>query len=132
MSNQVRLPKEPIGWPLLVVPVNGELHYPSLEDSIKHAIRIILLTPKGGLLMHANFGAGLSTYLHQPNQLITRRRIQDAIIDSINKWEPRIILDSVDVWEIPEEVDAVRVVIEYRIKRTGVKENVKLTMNLGS
>lgn len=132
MPDLKRIPKEPIGWPLLVTPVNGELSYPELEESIKQSIRIILLTQKGGLLMHANFGAGLSSYLHQPNQLVTRRRIQDAIIDSINKWELRIVINSVDVWEIPEQDDAVRVVIDYVIKRTGVKENVKLTMNLGT
>lgn len=131
MPTHTSIPKEPVGWPLLATPVNGELLYPSLEESIKQSIRIILLTNKGALLLRATFGAGLSSYLHQPNQLVTRRRIQDAIKDSINKWEARIVLNAVEVWEIPEQADAVKVVIDYTIKRTRAKESVKLTMNLG-
>ena len=131
MINNKRLSSEPIGWPLLATPINGELNYPTLEESIKQSIKIILLTQKGCQLMHPNFGAGLTRFLHQPNQLVTRRRIQDAIKDAIQEWEPRIILDGVDVWEIPDELDAVRIEIVYRIKRTGLKAMMKLTMSLG-
>ncbi|MET1254236.1 GPW/gp25 family protein [Aliikangiella maris] len=132
MSQSNRLPKAPIGWPLLVTPVNGELHFPTLEESIKQSIKVILLTVKGTLLLHAEFGAGLKNFLHQPNQLVTRRRIQDAIVDSLTQWEPRIVLQNVLVNEIEEQPDAIRIEIFYVIKRTGTREEVKLTMNLGS
>ena len=91
-----RIPPEPLGWPLLPTPLSGGLVYPSLEESVRQSIRIILLTRPGEQLMRPRFGAGLASYLHGPNTLTMRRRIRDRIEESLNRWEPRIILDSVD------------------------------------
>ena len=68
-----RIPRPPLGWPLLPVPREGSLHYPSLEESIKQCIKIILLTRPGEQLMRPWFGAGLSRFLHQSNTLEIRQ-----------------------------------------------------------
>lgn len=132
--NQVKknrhIPKPPIGWPLLPVPVNGSFIYPSLEESIKQSIKIILLTRPGEQLMRPQFGAGLSDYLHQSNTLETRQQIQDRVMDALNQWENRIILDRVGVLE-DNTPDCLRIEIAYRIKRTGGQATVMLKMNLG-
>ncbi len=127
-----RIPSPPLGWPLLPVPRDGALHYPSLEDSVRQNIRVILLTRPGEQLMRPQYGAGLDQYLHDPNTLTTRRRIRDTVVQSITRWESRLVLDRVDVWPIEGRADAVRVEIAYRLKRTGVSETMKLTMSLGS
>ncbi|MFO7803356.1 MAG: GPW/gp25 family protein, partial [Desulfovermiculus sp.] len=88
----------PVNWPLLGIPDDqGRLHYPSLAESVRQSIRIILLTRPGERLMRPGFGGGLERYLHQPNTLTTRRQIRDLINDSLARWEPRILLDRVDV-----------------------------------
>lgn len=131
-NSNTRLPSPPIGWPLLPVPQRGELHFPTLEDSVRQSIRVILLTRPGEQLMRPAFGAGLQRFLHEPSTLVTRRRIQDAIAESLALWEPRIILDRVEVWESEERPDAVRIEIAYRLKRTGSAVSMMLTMNLGT
>jgi phage baseplate assembly protein W len=93
---------------------------------------VILLTRPGEQLMRPRYGAGLDQYLHDPNTLTTRRRIRDTVVQSITRWESRLILDRVDVWPIDGRADAVRVEIAYRLKRTGVATTMKLTMSLGS
>lgn len=125
-----RVPRPPIGWPLLPVPVDGTLRYPTLEESIKEHIKIVLLTRPGERLMRPHFGAGLARFLREPNTLSTRQDIQDAVLTALNRWEDRITLDRVEVWE-DDDLDAVRIEIAYRIKRTGVHATTTVRMDLG-
>jgi len=127
-----RIPSPPIGWPLLPLPQDGGLQYPTLEASVNQSIRIILLTQPGEQLMRPTFGAGLQRFLHEPGTLVTRRRIRDAIAESLDLWEPRILVDRIAVWEDEERPDAVRVEIVYRLKRTGQALSMTLTMNMGT
>jgi phage baseplate assembly protein W len=129
---QATLPRPPLGWPLLSQPdADGRLSFPSLDDSIRQAIRVILQTRPGEQLMRPDFGAGLSAFLHEPNTLTTRRRIRDAVSEALGRWEDRIMLDRVDVAEVPDEPSHVRVVIGYRLKRTGVSHQLGLTVAVG-
>ena len=121
----------PINWPLFAVPdADGQLGYPSLDASVRQAIRIILSTRPGEQLMRPEFGAGLEELVHEPNSLTTRRRIRDLITDSLGRWEQRILLDRVEVAEVPDQPGQIRVEILYRLRRTGVPQQLGLTMDL--
>lgn len=126
-----RVPNPPTGWPLLPVPVDGTLRYPSLEESIKQQIKVVLLTRPGEQLMRPQFGAGLGQFLHQSNTLATRQEIHNEVQAALTRWEQRITLDRVEVWE-EEEADAVRIEIAYRVARTGVHATTAVRMSLGS
>lgn len=120
-----------IDFPLLPLPdQNGQIHFPSLETSVRQSIQIILQTKPGEQLMRSEFGAGLANFLHEPNTLTTRRRILDVVTDALKRWESRILLDRVEVEEIPEQPTHLRVEILYRLKRTGVSQRLGLTMQL--
>lgn len=120
-----------IGFPLLPLPdANGQLHYPTLETSVRQSIQVILQTKPGEQLMRAEFGAGLENFLHEPNTLTIRRRIRDHITDALTRWEPRILLDRVEVEEVAEQPTHLRIEIWYRLKRTGVSQRVGLTLQL--
>lgn len=125
------IPPPPIGWPLLTVPdATGSMHYPTLERSVRDQIRIILLTRPGEQLMRPDFGAGLEDFVHESNSLQTRRRMRDQIQEHLGNWEPRIDLDRVEVFEIPEAPAQVRVEVVYRIRRTGLPQQVNLTVEV--
>ena len=126
-----RIPNPPIGWPLLPVPHNGSLNYPSLNDSIKQYIKVLLLTRKGELLMRPGFGAGLAQFLHQPNVLETRHRIQQTVLQALEAWEQRIEVDRVEVWE-EDRPDQIRIEIDYRVVRTNEQSSTKISMSLGN
>ncbi len=121
---------EPLGFPLLATPTNGQLAWPTLADSVRQTIEAILRTRPGEQLMRPSFGAGLATLLHEPNTLETRRRIRDLIAASLARWEPRIALDRVEVWEVDNQPDAVRVEIVFRLRRTGAAQSLGLTLDL--
>lgn len=127
------IPSLPINWPLLPLPdKNGRISYPTLEGSVRDSIKIILSTRPGEQLMRPQFGAGLQTFLNESNILTTRRRIHDAITESIALWEPRVLLDRVDVLEVPDYPTRVHVDLVYRIRRTGLVQRLGLTMDLGA
>ncbi len=121
----------PIGFPLLAVPdANGQINYPSLESSVRQSIQVILQTRPGEQLMHPDFGAGLQTFLQESNTLVTRRRLHDRITDSLTRWEPRILLDRVEVETVPDQPSHLRIEVWYRLQRTGVAQHLGLTMQL--
>jgi phage baseplate assembly protein W len=120
-----------LGWPLFALPdENGSLDYPTLEDSVRQLIRVILSTRPGEQLMRPDFGGGLDTLLNEPNTLATRRRIRDLVQDALTRWERRILLDRVEAWEVDGEPGQVRVEIAYRLARTGAPVQMGLTLQL--
>lgn len=120
-----------VGWPLLALPEgDGTLRYPDLERSVRDSIRVILSTTPGEQLMRPEFGAGLERLLHEPNTLATRARLRELVQEALARWERRIVVDRVDVWELPDDPSALRVDIGYRIVRTGANAALALTMQL--
>lgn len=120
-----------IGWPLLARPdAAGRLGYPTLEESVRQSIEVILRTRPGEQLMRPDFGAGLQQFLHESNTLTTRQRIRDAIAEALARWEPRILVDRIDVAEVNERPGEVRVDIAYRLRRTGAPQQAGLTLEL--
>lgn len=121
----------PIGFPLLPKPdEQGRLSWPTLTESVSQMIEILLRTRPGEQLMRPTFGGGLADYLHEPNTTTTRRRIHDAVTNVLTRYEPRILLDRVEVNEVPGEPTHLRVEIAYRLRRTGTAQQMGLTMML--
>lgn len=124
---------EPLGWPLLPVPDDdGRLHFPSLAQSVREAIRVILSTRPGEQLKRPHYGGGLESLLAEPNTVATRSRIHELVTESLARWEPRIEVDAVTVDTVGGDPGAVRVEIAYRLKRTGQAARVGLTLAMES
>ena len=122
----------PIGFPLLPTPdEHGMLAFPTLEESVRGRIQVILRTRPGEQLRHPDFGAGLESFLREPNTLETRRRIRDRVQEALSTWETRVVLDLVEVREVEGAPAVVRVDIAYRLRRTGAPQRMGLTMDLG-
>jgi phage baseplate assembly protein W len=120
-----------IGWPLLPLPDDhGSLAWPDLARSVRDAIRIILSTRPAEQLMRPEFGAGLDRLLNEPNTVSTRRRMRDLVQQSLGRWEPRMLLDAVEVWEVADAPGQVRVEIAYRLARTGAPGAMNVTVEL--
>ena len=124
-------PPPPIGWPLLPTPdLQGRLRFRSLEVSVREGIEIVLSTRPGERLMRPDFGAGLDSFLHEPNTIATRRRIRDLVAESLGRFEDRIEIERIEVLDPSAEPTAVRIEIHYRMRRTGALQQMTLTMDL--
>ena len=123
--------QDPIGWPFLPVPQSGRLVYPSLEQSVRDSIRVILMTRPGEQLMRPRYGAGLENFLDEGNTVTLRAQIQSTIMQSLQSYENRITVDAVDVDPVAGAPAQVQVQIHYRLLRTNATQQIGLTMQVG-
>lgn len=123
--------RDPISWPFLPYPQGGQLSYPSLEQSVRDSIRIILTTRPGEQLMQPLFGAGLQDFLDEGNTVTIRRQIQTAILESLQTYETRIAVDTVDVETVSGAPSQIHVQIHYRLLRTNAPQQIGVTMQGG-
>jgi Bacteriophage baseplate protein W len=121
---------DPVSWPFLPLPSNGQMVFPTLEKSVRDSIRIILTTRPGEQLMRPRFGAGLQNFLEDGNTVSVRRQIQSAILDNLSAYETRIVVDRVDVDPVPDAPSEVHVQIYYRLLRTNAAQQVGITMQV--
>lgn len=120
-----------LGWPLLPLPdEHGQLTWPDLGASVRESVRVILSTRPGERLMRPEFGGGLERLLHAPNTVATRREIRDLVRDALERWEKRLVLDSVEVWQVEDDGAALRVEIRYRLARSGAPVATNVTLQL--
>ncbi|HEY1606397.1 MAG TPA: GPW/gp25 family protein [Allosphingosinicella sp.] len=112
--------RPPLCWPLLPVPdEDGRLRFPDLESSVRQRIEAVLRTSPGEQLMRPLFGAGLETLVHQPNTTEVRARTQEALAQHIGLYEPRILLDRIEV-QPGADLRELLVTVAYRIRASGV------------
>ncbi len=121
---------QPLSWPLLPQPdEDGRLQWPSLADSVRDSIRVLLATVPGEQLQHPRFGVGLERDLQRPNQVATRADITRRIAEAIKNNEPRVNVELVDV--TPEDGGRrLRVEIRYRIVATGVLQRLSVAASV--
>jgi uncharacterized protein len=125
------VPPPLIGWPLLPLPdLSGRLAYPGLEESVRQSIEVVLTTRPGEQLMRPLFGGGLQEFLFEPNTIGTQRRIHDRVAAALEQWESRIVVDRVEVSEVPDDPAQIHIEIHYRLKRTGEFQQTGLTVRL--
>jgi hypothetical protein len=126
------LPSLGVGWPLLPVPdADGNLNWPDAANSVRQMIEVILRTAPGEQLMRPEFGAGLEAMIHEPNTLTTRARVLDAITAAISRYEPRVILDRVDVDVGPDRRELL-VTVSYRLTLTGAPVQLQARVPVGA
>jgi uncharacterized protein len=123
--------RDPISWPFLPVPQNGQLGYTTLEQCVRDSIRIILTTRPGEQLMQPYFGGGLQNFLDEGNTVAIRRQIQTAITNSLQTYETRIAVDNVEVETVDGAPSHIHVQIFYRLLRTNASQQIGVTMQGG-
>jgi phage baseplate assembly protein W len=123
--------QDPIGWPFLPVPVGGSMSYPSLEQSVRDSIRIILTTRAGEQLMTPYFGAGLQNFRDEGNTVSVRRQIQSTIQAGLQQYENRITVDAVEVTPVAGAPSEVHIQIYYRVVRSNTPGQTAVTMQIG-
>ncbi len=119
------MPGRSIAFPPRIGP-NGRLAWSDGEQNIRESIRIILQTQPQERLMRPTFGCGLRQLLFEPNSLSTRRLLEDRIQTALQKWEPRIRVQSVTAEADPDDPSAATVQIVYRIVATSVRESTSM------
>ena len=94
------------------------------EDSsaIKSDLMHLLLTRKGERLYMPDFGTDLLKYIFEFNDGTTRSDISKELNETVKKYIPNLIINSVDVTESEDSEHAVVVRIDYTVTEDTFQE----------
>ncbi len=106
-----------LAFPLQVTP-RGEISLTRGEVDIMQSIRIILETSPGERVMRPEFGCRAKELLFAPRNSAVIGLMADYVDRALQRWEPRIEVQSVEVEPDPDHDGALLVEINYRIKDT--------------
>lgn len=120
----------PIGWPLGAADDTGRLAWSRDERALREAMLNILLTRPGERLMRPEFGAGLDSFVHQPNNQTTRSLIAGVVRRALERWEPRVVVEAVEVLPSPVDPAEVHVRIGYRARHRDRPEELAVALSL--
>lgn len=88
-------------YPLMKTP-RGIMAQKNGVDQIKADLLQLLLTNPGERVMLADYGTPLRRLIFEPNDAGLEIAAQKMIVDSITKWEPRVVLDQVQVSSVAD------------------------------
>lgn len=120
-----------MSWPLGGVDAEGRLQWSRDDKSIREVMLNILLTRPGERLMRPEFGAGLTNFVHQPNTETTRNLIGGVVRKSLDRLEPRVAVDRVEVSPSPTRPAEVLVTIQYHLRHNPAPATLSLALDLG-
>ncbi len=104
------------GWAFpLQLSLQGGIKFSSEEQKVRESIWIILRTSVGERVYRPNFGSRLSELAFAPMNSETLLQIRIYVLEALEVWEPRIIVD-----EVRTDADPVRgkvdIIVNYKLK----------------
>jgi phage baseplate assembly protein W len=106
-----------LAFPLQIGPQGG-IALASGERDIEQAIRIILETAPGERMMRPEFGCRVHELVFAPRNAATEGLLIHYVGEALERWEPRIEVQEIDIVPDPGPGAALLVEIKYRIKDT--------------
>ena len=94
------------------------------EVDVEQAIELILATAPGERPMRPEFGCGVHDFVFGSIDAATVGQMELAIRDALDRWEPRVVVESVDF--NLDEVAEGRLIIDigYRVRVTNTLRNL--------
>jgi phage baseplate assembly protein W len=87
-----------LGFPYPIEKTSQGYFYSQSEiDQIKSDMLILLLTNPGERVMTPEYGTPLKKLIFEPNDQTLRNQARNMIIQSLNRWEPRVSIQQVEV-----------------------------------
>jgi phage baseplate assembly protein W len=101
----------------------GGIRESQQAQKVRESILIILGTQHGERVMRPKFGCNLRSLVFAPNSAATANLARHYVEVGLGTWEPRIILDGVQVAN-DNEHGLLLINISYRLKSTYEPENL--------
>lgn len=93
------------------------------KQSINESLQVLLTTIPGERLMELDYGCDLTILAFKNLDLNLKTFITNNIKAAIDRWEKRISVQSVDIGQINDIDDTIKVTIVYTILQTLEVEN---------
>ena len=107
---------------------DGRLAFSEGAQNVREAIQVILLTELKERVMRPDFGAGLRTFLFEPNVGATHAAIAERARRALERWEPRIRIETLDVAADADDPQAATLTLAYRLVATGQQDALAVSV----
>lgn len=118
-------------FPLAVDPVTGRFKTTkSLEEDIREAIYVLVMTNPGERVVHEDYGCGINKYVFHEINSDMISRVEQEIYNNIAAWEPRVEDISVEVDLEASATEKLIINVSYTIIKTGMPDAVALPLSM--
>ncbi len=113
------------GWAFpMRIDATGGVALVNQQRELEEAIRLILGTAYGERPMRPEFGCGVHDLVFAPADATTAGRIASEVTTSLERWEPRIDVVSVEVSFDPVDAATLYVDIDYAVRGSNDPRNL--------
>jgi uncharacterized protein len=113
------------GWAFpLAVDARGGIALARREQELEQAMRLILATYPGERPMRPEFGSRLRDYVFRNATIDTAAELAHEVESALIRWEPRVIIDSVDVAVDQDERNRLYIDVNYTVKGENDRRNL--------
>lgn len=99
------------------------------QEEIAQSVRMILTTRRGERPCRPEFGTDLDRFTFEGMDTTTCNLIRQEVVDSLQKWEPRIWMIGVAFERRPES-GLLLVKVSYQICASGISGETDLELNM--
>lgn len=118
-------------FPLRADQTTGGFRLASGADKLRQNIVQLLLTEVGERVMRRDYGGGLRTIVHDPNNDALRAVVQHQLGKAIREWEPRAQLLQVVITQDPE-AGTLLAEVQYAARPNLVPTSVRVPIQGGA
>ncbi|MET0579932.1 MAG: GPW/gp25 family protein [Ilumatobacteraceae bacterium] len=93
-------------------------------DDIDASIRMAIITAPGERVMRPQFGCRIWDLLFEPINANTLGLMAEAVRDTVSQWEPRVVLEELDIEPDPAQPGRVMIRMAYRVRATNDRRNL--------
>ncbi len=113
-----------VAFPVHVDGVGGLAMAPTGGDDVEQAIVIILSTAPGERAMRPEFGCGIHSFVFERIDGATTARMERAIRVALDRWEPRIEVESIGFEVEDSALGRLVIDIAYTLRATNSRHNL--------
>ena len=102
----------------------GDVKMVSDEKDIKESLQIYLNTRRGERLMRLNYGSTIHDHVFDSSRNDNLNFLSERLKNDIRTFEPRIIVNAVNIDTSDVKDGIVRFGIQYEIQSTNIRDNI--------
>ncbi len=116
----------------LVLEPSGAVALVAGEGAIRQALLLLLATVPGERVMRPEYGCDIHRLVFSPADDTTAGLAMHDVRQAIERWEPRVDLVRVDAQRQDGDPTRLDLIIDYRVRASGVAGRVVHTLALGA
>jgi hypothetical protein len=113
------------GWAFpLGVDARGGIALARRDQELEQAMRLILATYPGERPMRPDFGSHLRDFVFRSATIDTAAELSQEVENALLRWEPRVVVEYVEVTVDAEERNRLYIDVHYSVKGTNDRRNL--------